>query len=217
MGSSLSKVNCHVHSKEKKKWKQTNKFRYNKPLISNPSDFKHTFHVGSDSSLSKGLNKGPKNSVSNITDADFMEALAHLTQALQAFPSNRITQKPHKLKRKTIYYHGRNTVSDPLIDKYHEPINNRYQPLMSIPSNDNGYLTLKNLSSFDIDHNSQSHDLSDDTQRNSITLDDNNSRYNDFSSCLQSKIDAQILRLARTRSINNRNRATNVNISETRQ
>lgn len=209
MGSNLSKVNCR-DSKEKKKWKQSGRVRFSKPVISTPSDFKHTFHVGSDSSLSKGLHKATKASSANLCEDDFKEALAQLTQALQSFPSNKSTQHHHKLKRKSVYNHPRSTLSDPFMNRSHQTMNdNKYQTDINIPSirYNHDHLSLKKpSSSLQFMHHEESHE-----SFTAINHDDthmNDQRSTDFSSCLQSKIDAQIFRLARTRSINNKNRTT---------
>ncbi|CAO3623143.1 unnamed protein product [Mucor fragilis] len=159
-----------------------------------------------------------------LTDSDFLATMAQITDALQKFPLPKTTRQPYK-KSPT---HSERRISPLGTSQSDQQISRRPVTLskthpyktqpslevstsMIISSGDkNGlfkHFSEKEKNVLQLTKSSSIQNMERFTNESKMTTIDLTGGYYDFSSCLQSRIDAQIVELARARSKNKANRS----------
>ncbi|OBZ90750.1 hypothetical protein A0J61_01208 [Choanephora cucurbitarum] len=177
MGNGISKVNCGDIALNKKHHRNHRRptIRIDKSLIAYISCWQHKSYAR----RSKFLD-APK---------DLLATMAQITDALKKFPIHTTKKSPNKFIRSPLVDRVNGSHSDQQISRHHSlqqsPIKTSSM-MIDLPQK-HAYKTLSPFKTED--------------EENISTMDLTGGYY-DFSSCLQSRVDAQIIEIARARSKN---------------
>ncbi|KAI8636176.1 hypothetical protein BD408DRAFT_487069, partial [Parasitella parasitica] len=233
MGSSISKVSCGDITMHKKHLKSSvhrrPTVRIDKSKIGIPTDFRHTYHVGNSSPIMDEFadNASAIEAASILTDSDFLATMAQITDALQKFPLPRPTRQVYKKSpgvsplgtSQSDQQISRSPVALSKNTSLQEASDNNVGLEMSVSMTVIGakndvleHFSDKEKSVLQLTKSRSIQNIERPTGENGMTALDLTRGYYDFSSCLQSRIDAQIVELARARSKNKANRSPRDNM-----
>ncbi|KAI8890920.1 hypothetical protein K501DRAFT_265425 [Backusella circina FSU 941] len=233
MGSGLSRVSQGEHSH--KRYKASTRrppIKIDKNKIGIPTDFRHTYHVGNASPISEKMlgNRSTgalKTSTALVSDTEFIETMAQITDALQKVPLEKYTHTHYSNNVKTIHhsnYDLRRAVSSyndrtvPTSEKIsrkaiHKKVYQKHDDCRVVPEqqkkrkSDDGDDFPRSFSAQVVERNGSRSFYSRKPPLMNSMMEFSHEDYYDFGSCLQTKINAQI-EYARARS--NKSRSPNI-------
>ncbi|CEP08076.1 hypothetical protein [Parasitella parasitica] len=189
----------------------------------------HTYHVGNSSPVMDEFadTASATEAASILTDSDFLATMAQITDALQKFP---LPKPTHQVYRKSPITSSLGTSqSDQHISR--RPVTlSKNTSLQASSSNNMSLETSNSMATIGAKNDVLKHfsekeknvlqltkscsiqNMEQSTNENKMIMFDLTGGYYDFSSCLQSRIDAQIVELARARSKNKTNRSPKNNM-----
>ncbi|CAO0799039.1 unnamed protein product [Mucor circinelloides] len=240
MGSSISKVSCGDMSMHKKYLKSTNRrptIRIDKSKIGVPTDFRAS---NNSPVMDEFADTASTEAASILTDSDFLATMAQITDALQKFPLPKSTRQPYtkspthsesripplgtsqsdqQISRRPVTLSKNTSLQDTAMwttgtAKSASPALEVSTSMMISGSKDDlfKHFSEKEKNVLQLTKSCSIQNMERLTNESKMTTIDLTGGYYDFSSCLQSRIDAQIVELARARSKNKASRSPRNNM-----